>query len=80
MSTKAEHCIHITAENWGIQNQIAAIMFLFLPKMDNSDTFAKKVKFKFWWEEQKIAVLLQQPFYGSLDFVQDYPGKPVPER
>jgi len=24
--------------------------------------------------------LLLQPFYGSLDFVQDYPGEPVPER
>jgi len=21
-----------------------------------------------------------QPFYGSLDFVWDYPGEPVPER
>jgi len=21
-----------------------------------------------------------QPFYGPLDFIQDYPGKPVPER
>ena len=31
--------------------------------------------------QEHISLLLQlQPFYGSLDFVRDYPGKPVPER
>jgi len=31
-----------------------------------------------WWE---LALLLQLlPFYGSLDFVGGYPGKPAPER
>ena len=27
-----------------------------------------------------LLLLLLQPFYGSLDFVRDYAGKPVPER
>jgi len=26
------------------------------------------------------SILLLQPFYGCLDSVWDYPGKPVPER
>jgi len=28
----------------------------------------------------KLLLLLLQPFYGPLDFVCDYPGKPVTER
>jgi len=27
-----------------------------------------------------ITTLLLQLFYGSMDFVRDYPGEPVPER
>jgi len=27
-----------------------------------------------------LLLLLLLPFYGSLDFVQDYPGEPVPDR
>ena len=26
-----------------------------------------------------LKLVLLQPFYGPLDFVRDYPGKPVPE-
>jgi len=33
-------------------------------------------------EDQTVSALINilQPFYGPLDFVRDYPGKPVPER
>jgi len=27
-----------------------------------------------------LLLLLQKLFYGSLDFVRDYPDKPVPEK
>jgi len=28
----------------------------------------------------ELLILPLQQFYGPLDFVQDYPGEPVPER
>jgi len=33
-----------------------------------------------FWYCLTLVLLLQQPFYGPLDFVQDYPGQLAPER
>jgi len=43
------------------------------------------VNYSLWWlglvVTSFITTTLQlQPFYGPLDFVQDNPGEPVPER
>jgi len=34
----------------------------------------------YWLSEVGTQELQLQPFYGSLDFVQDYPGELTPER
>jgi len=89
-------CRHVSAEHISSLSSLTAACFLlaagnFLFLFGSFSAFLSAEPFaitKFWsnviinviQSHDQTYTLLLQPFHGSLDFVRDYPGEPVPER